>query len=152
MLEKEEKKFLKVQRKMSECIFCDIIEGKLPCNKIYEDENVLAFLDINPVNKGHTLIIPKKHSETVLDTDDNILKEFILVIKKVSKAVYGGLELEGFNISMNQFEAGKQVVPHLHAHIIPRFKDDGFKMWPNKKYESDGEKKDIQGKITRFLK
>jgi len=137
---------------MSECIFCKIVKGKLPCFKVYEDENVFAFLDINPVNKGHTLIIPKKHSETILDTDDNILKKLIVVTKKISKAIYEGVKCDGFNVCMNQFEAGNQIVPHLHIHIMPRYDDDEFRLWPQRKFESEEEKKEFQEKITRFLK
>jgi len=137
---------------MNDCIFCKIVKGELPSYKVYEDEKTLTFLDINPVHKGHVLIVPKKHSETILDTDEEILKELIVVTKKISKAVYEGLKCDGFNISMNQFKHGGQVVPHLHIHVIPRFKEDGLGAWPPKEYESEEEKKEIQEKITRFLK
>ena len=137
---------------MSDCVFCRIVKGDTPCYKIYEDKNVLAFLDRTPVNPGHTLIVPKKHSETILDTDEKILKDLILTAKKISKAVYNGLKLEGFNIAINQFKVAGQVVPHLHIHIIPRNKDDGIRLWPNREYNSEREKLEIQGKITRLLK
>ena len=137
---------------MNDCLFCKIAKGELPCYKIYEDRDFLAFLDINPVNPGHTLIIPKKHSETILDTDEETLKKLIIVVKKVSTAIYNGLKCEGFNIGANQFKYAGQLVPHLHIHIMPRNKGDGIRLWPSRKYESEKEKIEVQKKITRLLK
>ena len=133
-------------------IFCKIVKGEIPCYKIYEDKDILAILDINPVNKGHTLVIPKKHSETILDTDEEILKKLIIVTKRISKAVHTGLKCDGFNIGINQFKDAGQLVPHLHFHIMPRFKGDGIRLWPSRKYESEEERKEVQKKITRLLK
>ena len=79
--EKEGKKFSRAQRKMNECIFCKIINKEIPCYEIYEDENILAFLDRTPVNPGHTLVIPKKHSETILDTDEETLEKLIIATR-----------------------------------------------------------------------
>ena len=134
-----------------ECIFCKIARKELPCYKIYEDSDILAFLDRTPVNPGHTLIIPKKHSETILDTDEETLKKLMIATKKVSKAVYEGLKLEGFAVGINQFEVGGQAVPHLHIHIMPRHKGDGVKLWLGREYESEKEKIEVQKKITRLL-
>ena len=133
-------------------IFCKIVKGEIPCYKIYEDKDILAILDINPVNKGHTLVIPKKHSETILDTDEETLKKLIIVTQKISKAVHTGLKCDGFNIGINQFKDAGQLVPHLHFHIMPRFKGDGIRLWPSRKYESEEERKEVQKKITRLLK
>jgi len=137
---------------MNECIFCKIVNGSLPCYKIYESEKSLAFLDRSPVHKGHTLVIPKKHSETIIDTDEDILRDMVVATKKTSKAIYEGLKIEGFNIGINQFEAAGQVVPHLHIHIIPRYKNDGLKSWPSRAYGSEDEIRKSQEKITRLLK
>ena len=137
---------------MSECVFCSIVKGEIPCYKVYEDKEILAFLDINPVNPGHTLIIPKKHYETILDVDDETLKKLAVVIKNISSAVYSGLKLKGFNIGINQFKVAGQVVPHLHVHIIPRKENDGIRLWPTREYESKEERKRVQEKITRLLK
>tara|TARA_Y100000034_G_scaffold105645_1_gene133120 strand:- start:1262 stop:1675 length:414 start_codon:yes stop_codon:yes gene_type:complete len=137
---------------MDECIFCKIVNGELPSFKVYEDEDIFAFLDLRPVHPGHTLIIPKKHSVTVLDTDEEVLKKLMVATKKIAKAVYESLEIKGFNITFCQFEVGGQTVPHLHAHIIPRYEGDGLKFWPSREYESDDHKKEIQEKITRLLK
>lgn len=136
---------------MSECIFCKIAKGDIPCTKIYEDSTTLAFLDLNPVNKGHTLVIPKKHSETILDTDEKTLKDLMITTKKISKAMMKGLEIKGFNIGINQFEGGGQIVPHLHIHIMPRLKNDGIKLWPQRKYESREEMEETAKKIKSLL-
>ena len=152
MLERVGKRYLRAQRKMNNCIFCKIVEGNSLSHKIYEDEKIFAFLDINPTVKGHVLVIPKKHFVTILDIDDETLKELIVVTKRVSKAIYEGLGLEGFSIGTNQFEIGGQVVPHLHIHIVPRNKDDGIEDWPREEYESNDEKKEFQDKIKRLLK
>lgn len=136
---------------MSECIFCRIVKGEIPCTKVYEDSTTLAFLDLNPVNKGHTLLVPKKHSETILDTDEKTLKDLMITTKKISKAMMDGLKINGFNIGINQFEEGGQVVPHLHIHIMPRIKNDGIKLWPQRKYESKEEMEEIAKKIKSLL-
>ena len=137
---------------MNDCIFCKIINKEIPCYKIYEDEKIIAFLDRTPVNPGHTLVVPKKHSETILDTDDETLKELIIATKKISNAIYKGLRLKGFNIGLNQFKIGGQIVPHIHIHIMPRKENDNLRLWGGREYETEEEKLEIQKKITRLLK
>ena len=136
---------------MNDCLFCNIVKKEIPCHKVYEERNILAFLDRNPVNPGHTLVIPKKHCETILDADDKTIMELAAATKKISNAIYNGLRLKGFNIAINQFKAGGQVVPHLHIHIIPRNDNDGVRLWPTREYEDEGERKSVQEKITRLL-
>ena len=108
----------------SNCIFCKIARGEISCHKIYENKNFLAFLDINPVNKGHILVIPKEHCETILDCNERVLKGIVPVIKKVARKVRE--VSDGFNICINNFEAAGQLIKHFHIHIIPRFKNDGL--------------------------
>lgn len=122
---------------MENCLFCKIIKGEIPSSKIYEDKNTFAFLDISPVNKGHALIIPKMHSETILDMDDEDAANLIKTIKKISKAVMTSTNADGFNIMMNNYKASGQIIPHAHFHIIPRFENDGLKHWPQGKYFND---------------
>ena len=118
----------------ADCIFCKIIENKIPCTKIYENEKVLAFLDIAPVNFGHTLVMPKKHFETLMDVENDILCETTKVTKKISMAVMKAMKAQGINIGMNNYKAAGQLVPHFHVHIMPRFENDGLKLdWPTKK-------------------
>ena len=126
------------------CIFCKIVKGEIPCAKVYEDEDCLAFLDINPVNKGHVLVIPKEHYATVDDCPEEVLKKLILVVKKVSASVKK--ICEGYTIVNNNYPASGQAVDHIHFHIVPRNEGDGLKHWSGGKYEDDIE--EYRGKIN----
>ena len=103
-----------------DCIFCKIGAGEIPSFKIYEDELVLAYLDINPFSEGHTLVIPKSHTAGLLDTDDAMLMELIKKVKKIASHIKATLPCDGFNILHNNGEAAGQTVKHIHFHIIPR--------------------------------
>ncbi len=109
-----------------DCIFCKIIAGELPSCKVYEDENFLAFMDINPAVRGHTLVIPKYHCRNMLDTPDNVGNGLYTVIKKVSLAVKKACNAEGIYIFQQNEAAAGQEVFHSHIHIIPRYKNDDF--------------------------
>ena len=135
---------------MDECIFCKIASGSIPSSKVYEGEKILAFLDIRPVNKGHVLIIPKEHAETLLDVPENTLKDMIVLAKKVGKTFRKSLKADGFNIGMNNFSAAGQVVFHAHVHVIPRYQGDGLQHWPAKTYD-EGEIDSYKEKIATFL-
>ena len=110
------------------CLFCKIIAGEIPSKKIFESENTFAFLDIFPVSKGHTVVVPKTHCYNLLDAGDEIIGPFFKDLKKVAALVHEklGSEESGFNIVQNNFPAAGQVIPHLHYHIIPRMKGDGL--------------------------
>lgn len=104
------------------CLFCKIAAGAIPSAKVYEDENVLAFLDIAPVEKGHTLVISKKtHTEALIETSDDILAEMLSVVRKVGKAMMK-LGFGGYNVVQNNYPDGGQAIPHIHFHVIPRQK------------------------------
>ena len=105
----------------NDCIFCAIAAGEIPCFRIYEDELVLAYLDINPFAKGHTLVIPKEHSKGLLDTDEKTLAEIIVRVKKIAAHVAASVGCDGFNVLQNNGEAAGQTVHHLHFHIVPRW-------------------------------
>lgn len=119
---------------MEECIFCKIIEGKIPCNKVYEDEYVLAFLDINPIVNGHTLVIPKKHFVNIFDVDEFYLEKITKALKKIS--LHYKTMFDGVNILNASDKSAQQSVFHLHFHIIPRTKDDNKDLWPYKEVEN----------------
>lgn len=104
----------------NDCIFCAIASGEIPSFKIYEDDLVLAYLDINPFTEGHTLVIPKVHSTGLLDTDDRLLGEIIVRVKRVAAHLKDALPCDGFNILQNNGEAAGQTVKHVHFHIVPR--------------------------------
>lgn len=118
---------------MSDCIFCKIIKKKIPCYQIYEDDNFLAFLDIQPISKGHTLIIPKKHYNTFEETPSDLLEKIMPIIQKIGIALKKSLAADGFNIGLNNGQAAGQLILHTHFHIIPRFNDDGLHTWPSVK-------------------
>lgn len=107
-----------------DCIFCNLIRGKLPCSKIYEDDDFVAILDIRPINLGHTLLIPKKHFVNVLDAPDDIAEKIYPALKKVTTAMQKAYNCDGFNIIQNVNEAAGQEVFHAHIHVVPRFRED----------------------------
>jgi len=105
----------------NDCVFCAIAAGEIPSFKVYEDELVLAYLDINPFTRGHTLVIPKAHSTGLLDTDEATLAAVIARVKKVAAIVKEKLGCDGFNLLQNNGAAAGQTVMHLHFHIVPRY-------------------------------
>lgn len=135
---------------MDDCIFCKIIKGEIPCQKVYEDDKVFCFLDINPVNPGHTLVVPKTHSKQLLQMDDSDVAEVFQCAKKIAAAVVTGVGADGFNIGMNNEAAAGQAVWHAHVHVIPRFGNDGLRHWPGKPYQ-DNQAKEIQDRILKLL-
>ena len=105
----------------NDCVFCAIAEAEIPSFKVYEDELVLAYLDINPFTKGHTLVIPKVHSTGLLDTSDETLAAVLARVKKIAAHLKEALPCDGFNILQNNGAAAGQTVMHLHFHIVPRY-------------------------------
>src|SRR3989339_1386190 len=108
-----------------DCIFCDIVSGSVPNHTVYQDENFLAFLDIFPHAKGHTVLIPKAHRDNFAVLTDEETSGLALAIKKAMEKVQMVLNPDGFNVGWNEDPAGGQVVPHLHVHIFPRYNGDG---------------------------
>ncbi len=111
---------------MSDCIFCKIIAGEIPCFKVYEDNDVLAFLDIKPATKGHALVIPKQHFENVFDVSEDALQKVILAAKKLSVKIKEALKVDGIRLSQSNGRAAGQEVMHFHLHVIPRYENDGL--------------------------
>lgn len=128
---------------MNDCLFCKIIKGEIPSRKVYEDKNVYAFLDISPVNEGHTLVMPQKHYETILDAPSEVLCNLITVIRKIVPSILQAVKSESFNLQVNSGKTAGQIIPHLHFHIIPRFPDDGHHLFQQKNYQ-EGEIENIQ--------
>lgn len=107
------------------CIFCRIIEGKERCFRIYEDERVIAFLDIHPRVEGHTLVVPKKHFESLEEMEEEDAAHILKAIKNVLKILISKLDAEGYNIVVNRGRIAGQEIPHLHFHVFPRKRGDG---------------------------
>lgn len=134
------------------CIFCRIIAGELPSTKVYEDADVVAFLDIGPVIKGHTLVVPKTHVDPVTQVPPALLARIMTVVQKIAKAQMNGLKADGVNILQANGAAAGQVVPHVHFHVVPRFKTDGHHWnWAAKKYDNMDEMKRLADAIRSAL-
>lgn len=112
---------------MEKDIFCRIVDGEIPCYKLYEDDDVLAFLDISQVTKGHTLVIPKKHFDNFLTCPKEIMNRVMDVAQRIGQVSIKIFGARGVNILTNCYEAAGQTVKHFHVHVIPRYKEeDGF--------------------------
>lgn len=122
---------------MDSCLFCKIIAGEVPSTKIYENEQVYAFLDINPVNLGHTLVVPKKHSENIYDISEDGTSALIHAGKKIASALKKELGADGVNLIMNNERAAGQIIFHAHLHVVPRLAADGFHHWKGKGFSKE---------------
>jgi len=145
--EEQKKKFSEILSKLNEeekeqlvgkqqCPFCLMVEGKIPVKKVYEDEKVLAILDINPANKGHTLLFPKNHAKIMSEVPEDVVKHCFSVANKISKALVEAVGAEGTNIFLANGAVAGQTAPHVLVHIIPRHKGDKVAI------EWDGHKED----------
>ena len=108
------------------CVFCKINDGKLPASWIYRDDTVMALLDIQPVNDGHTLLIPTTHTPSIADLDDAITAHLFATARRITEALYKALGCDGVNWLAADGEAAGQEVFHFHLHLIPRYHNDGF--------------------------
>ncbi len=136
---------------MTDCIFCKIAKKEMPSSTVYEDERLIAFLDISPVHKGHVLAVPKSHTETSLDTADEDLSHLIITSKKIARAVMNATGAQGINFGINNYPASGQVVLHTHMHIIPRYDNDGLKHWPQGTYANKEEMNEWSQKIANQM-
>ena len=113
-------------------LFSKIISGEIPCYKVYEDKKCIAILDINPINIGHTLVIPKKESVTFMDMTDSDLRHISVIMKKLSKELIRITGCTGINIIQNNGPSAGQEVPHTHFHLVPRFDNDNMILAPKR--------------------
>jgi len=131
-----------------DCIFCKIIEGEIPGNIVYEDENTVAFLDANPVSKGHTLVVPKEHVESIFEADgmDHMWDAMV----KVANGIREAFDVEAMNVSQNNGELAGQEVDHLHFHLTPRYDGSELDIHYNRSELDEGEEiaSKIESKIT----
>ncbi len=125
----------------SNCIFCSIINGDIPAAKVYEDEHVLAFLDISQVTKGHALVIPKVHQKDVFELTPEVASHLFSVVPKIAQALKKTFTPEGLNIVNNNGEIAGQTVFHYHLHLMPRYgKGDGYgAVWKDHSSQYSGE-------------
>lgn len=135
---------------MTDCLFCRIIAGEIPCFKVWEDEDILAFLDIQPVNPGHTLVIAKKHFRDFLEIPEKELEKIMAGIKRIAPAILAGTQAKGFNLNLNNGREAGQAIGHAHWHIVPRFENDGRRLWAGRDY-AEGEAEAVLDAIRKKL-
>ena len=132
---------------MEDCIFCKIIRGEIPSARVLETDTVLAFLDINPVSKGHTLVIPKDHYATFPEVPTEVIAALGQALQKIGEAVKSQLNSAGFNILLNNDRAAGQLIDHSHFHLIPRNLGDGVMDWPPVRPYAEGEMEAVRAAI-----
>ena len=132
------------------CIFCDIISKKREGHFIYEDENHVAFLDKYPIDKGHALVVPKHHYEKIIDMPEQGVGELFSQIPKIARAILAATQADAFSLAQNNGRAAKQIIPHVHVHIIPRYESMGA-IWTKRTIPSFEELEDLAKKIKEHL-
>ncbi len=137
---------------MSECIFCKIVAGEIPCAKIYEDDEILAFLDISPFSQGHALVIPKVHVTRLDECPPEVMAQTAAKLPAIAQAVIEAVGAEAFNVVNNNGRAAGQLVDHLHFHIIPRSAGDGIIKYARQSECPSGRMEELARKIAGQLK
>ena len=134
---------------MEDCVFCRIARGEEQASRIYEDKEILAFLDARPVNEGHTLVISKKHYENIFEIPDEELANLFKIVKKVAAAIMKSEKAEGIRIVQNNGSAAHQIIFHFHVHIIPEYEGQELH-WP-RETASQNELERVAAKIRKFV-
>lgn len=137
---------------MNDCIFCRIVAKEAPAEILLESEKVISFLDINPINFGHTLVIPKGHYKKFHEIPDDVLMELTIFVSRISKALIETLKPHGYNIFTNNGKFAGQQIMHCHIHIIPRFFNDGIKFRPYPKRYKKNEMQQYGSLIREKIK
>jgi len=130
------------------CIFCKIIRGEIPSWKLFENDHIIAFLDITPISKGHTLVVPKRHAPSFDDLKEEEIAQIGQAIQRIAPALLKSVNATAYNIGMNNGKDAGQVVDHAHVHIIPRFPNDGLESWPGKDPEN---LENLAGAVRKLL-
>ena len=135
-----------------DCIFCKIIDGEIPAIKVLDEELVIAFMDINPSNQGHMLVVPKKHAENIFEISESDLAATVKAVRRCANAVKEALKAEGITILQLNGKASDQIIPHFHIHIIPRWENDGLPVstWEMKQGDME-EIEDIARKVKENI-
>ena len=135
---------------LTDCIFCEIINGKLPCHLIHKDDNHIVILDRYPIDVGHSLIITKKPYEKLTDMGVEEIMDLFSKIPKIINAIIKATKADGFSIAQNNGKAAKQIIPHVHVHIIPRYNATGT-LWTQRKLIEDVELDKLVQRIRSFV-
>jgi histidine triad (HIT) family protein len=136
---------------VSDCLFCSIVAGTTPAYGVLDEPEVVGFLDFRPVFKGHTLLVPRRHVDTLLDLPAELRDPLLAATQRVASAVQEALGAQGSFVAMNNTVS--QSVPHLHVHVVPRAKGDGLRgfFWPRHKYADDAEAQSYSERLRRHL-
>jgi len=136
---------------MTRCVFCEIARGDLPADKVLDEDEFVAFLDIRPVFPGHTLLVPRSHIETLEDLPDDLAGTLAVTARRLTIGVRLGTGAEGTFVALNNTVS--QSVPHLHLHVVPRTKGDGLRgfFWPRTGYDDDAHREAIRSRIAASL-
>ncbi len=132
------------------CIFCDIVSGKREGHFIYEDADHVAFLDKYPIDKGHSLVVPKRHHEKITDMESSDVGNLFSKIPHIANKILGATKADAFSLAQNNGRAAKQIIPHVHVHIIPRYNDAGA-IWTKRSILSDDELKALAKQILEHV-
>lgn len=132
------------------CIFCDILDGKRDGHILYEDDSHIAFLDKYPIDVGHSLVIPKKHYEKITDMNPQDVGNAFSLVPKIASAILDATGADAFSLGQNNGRAAKQIIPHVHIHIIPRYNHKGT-VWTKRQISNDGELSELAKKIRGVL-
>lgn len=136
---------------MSDCIFCDILSGKLSSSIVYQDDRCSAFMDIQPVNPGHVLVIPNSHAACLADLEEDVAADLFRVARQVAAALgQTGLRCEGVNLFLADGEAAGQEVFHVHLHVFPRYSGDGFGFRFPAGYSNKPERSELEAVALRI--
>lgn len=129
------------------CLFCRIIRGEIPCASVFESEDVVVFLDINPVSRGRSLVVPKVHWETLFAVPPELGESLVGTMQRAGAAIMKATGADGLNVVQNNFPAAGQEVAHVHWHLIPRFAGDGLRAWPQGTYADSRDMTELAGQI-----
>jgi len=122
---------------MDDCIFCKIVKGEIPCQKLGENRDFLCFLDIKPINEGHSLIVPKRYFRDISDFPEELDRGYFAFVQEMARKIVPAVKADGFNLGMNNGRAAGQLVMHQHTHLIPRFNGDSLAAWPHKEVTNE---------------
>ncbi|MFC4494828.1 HIT family protein [Streptomyces ovatisporus] len=134
-----------------DCIFCEIIDGRRGAHRVFEDEDVVAFLDARPLFPGHTLVVPRRHHETLTDLPAETVGGFFARVQRITAAVESAMESAGSFVAANNRVS--QSVPHFHVHVVPRNRKDGLRgfFWPRSRYADEAEAEDVAARLRSAL-
>jgi histidine triad (HIT) family protein len=135
---------------MNDCLFCKITKGEIPSNKVYENKEFVAFLDIEPVAPGHTIVIPKEHFPKLTQTNEETLEKLLKIVVKIVPGILKATHSTGYNVVINTEKEAGQIIFHTHVHIVPRKEGDGLRFW-QKHIEEEADLKALAGKIRENI-